>query len=132
MSTPPRRTAPSHVSPRPSPGTRARTRRQIGPFAVTPFRVLLALAFLSGPAYIGWAILRVRDSSQIPMVTTGFAVLGLAFAALSVGSAIRMWQVWQEGRQGQTLLLAALGGISGMLALGSFAGTLVLSLVWGG
>ncbi len=64
------------------------------------------------------------------MVTSGIGVLGIAFAATSGGGAVRMWQAWQGGREAETVLFALLGGIAGMLALGCFAGTLVLSLVW--
>ena len=81
-------------------------------------------------AFIAFAILVVRDSSQFPMVTAGIAVLGLVFAALSVGGAIRMWRAWQDGSQAETVLFAIAGGGAGMIALGCFAGTLVLALIW--
>ncbi len=103
----------------------------LGPVRITPIRTVLAIVFLGSLGYISWAILRVEDSSQIPMVTSGVAVLGLVFVALSVGGAIRMWQAWQANSQGQTVLFALLGGIAGMLALGCFSGALVLALVWG-
>jgi hypothetical protein len=98
---------------------------------VTPVRAVLAIAFVGSLAYIAYAILRVEDAAQIPMVTSGTAVLGIIFTALSAGGAIRMWRAWQDGLQGQTILFAVLGGIAGMIALGCFAGALVLALVWG-
>ncbi len=106
-------------------------RTHLGPFAITPFRVVLVLGFVGSLAYIAWAIVKVRASTQIPMVTFGFGVLGIVFAAASAGGAVRMWQAWKGGFQAQTLLFAVFGGIAGMLALGCFAGALVLSLVWG-
>ena len=66
------------------------------------------------------------------MIATGSTVLGLVFAALSVGGAIRMWRAWQDGEQGRTVLFAVFGGISGMIALGCFAGALIFALVMGG
>jgi hypothetical protein len=120
----------SHVSPRRPDGSRGRRGRYIGPIRVTPIRLVLAVALVGSLAYIGLAVLLVKDSAQIPMVTSGLAILGLVFAALSVGGAIRMWRAWQDGLQGQTVLFALLGGIAGALALGSFAGVLVLALVW--
>jgi len=132
---PPRVTERSHVSPRRADGSRAgsraRSRLHLGPILITPVRTVLAVVFFGSLAYIAWAILKVEDSAQIPMVTSGIAVLGLVFVALSVGGAIRMWQAWQANWQGQTVLFALLGGIAGMLALGCFAGALVLALVWG-
>ena len=112
-------------------GSRARTRLHVGPVEITPVRSVLAIAFVGSLAYIAYAILRVEDSAQIPMVTSGTAVLGLVFTALSIGGAVRMWRAWQDGLQGQTVLFAILGGIAGMIALGCFAGALVLGLVWG-
>ena len=131
MNLPPRVSESSHVSPRRPDGTRGRRGRFIGRVEVTPIRAVLAVALVGSLAYIGLAILKVKDSAQIPMVTSGMAVLGLVFAALSVGGAIRMWRAWQDGLQGQTVMFALLGGLAGAAALGCFAGTLVLALVWG-
>ncbi|MBI2762211.1 MAG: hypothetical protein HYX54_00410 [Chloroflexi bacterium] len=127
MSSQPQRSAGAvRRSPRRTNGARP----HVGPVALTPFRIILALGFVGSLAYIAWAILKVKDSAQIPMVTTGIGVLGIVFAAASAGGAVRMWQAWKRGRQAETVLFALLGGIAGLLALGSFAGTLVLSLVW--
>jgi len=128
---PPRVSRASHVSLRRADGSRGRSGPHLGPFRITPTRAVFAIAFVGSLGYIAWAIVMVKDSAQIPMVTSGLAVQGLVFAALSMGSAIRMWRAWQEGRQGQTILFAALGGITGAIALGYLAGTLVLALVWG-
>lgn len=106
-------------------------RPHIAQFAITPFRVVLVVGFLAALAYIAWAILKVNDSAQIPIVTSGIGILGVIFAATSAGSAIRLWQCWKAGLQSQTVVWAIVGGVAGMVALGCFAGTLVLSLVWG-
>lgn len=103
----------------------------IGAVRITPTRAVLAIAFVGSLAYIAYAILRVEDAAQIPMVTTGTVVLGLVFTALSVGGAIRMWRAWQDRMQGWTVLFALAGGISGMIALACFAGAIVLALMWG-
>lgn len=117
--------------PRRADGTRGRVGPHLGPVQITPVRAVLAIALVGSLGYIAYAILRVEDASQIPMVTSGTAILGMVFAALSVGGAIRMWRAWQDGEQGRTILFALLGGITGMIALGCFAGALVLALVWG-
>ena len=131
-SRPPRVNASSHVVPRRSNGSRGRPGPHVGPIRITPTRAVLAIAFVGSLAYIAHAVLRVEDSAQIPMVTTGTAVLGLVFTALSVGGAIRMWRAWQDRMQGRTVFFAVAGGISGMIALGCFAGAIVLALMWGG
>jgi hypothetical protein len=129
---PPRLSDRSGVVPRRADGSRATVGPHIGPIRITPVRVGLVLALVGSLAYIAYAILRVEDDAQIPMVTSGGAVLGLVFAAISVGSAIRMWRAWQDRLQGQTVLFAIVGGISGMIALGCFAGALILGLVISG
>ena len=126
----PRISGTSNANPGRADGSRGRRGRWIGPVQVTPIRVILAVGLVGSLAYIGLTILAVKDSAQIPMVTTGIAVLGLVFAALSVGGAIRMWQAWRDGLQGQTVLFSIVGGIAGMLAIGCLAGTLILALVW--
>src|SRR3972149_9255336 len=89
---PPRVTERSHVSPRRADGSRGRFGLHVGPVRITPIRTVLAIVFFGSLAYIAWAIFKVEDSTQIPMVTSGIAVLGLVFVGLSVGGAIRMWQ----------------------------------------
>lgn len=131
MTNPPSVRDDSHVSPRRPDGSRGRRGRFIGPFRITPVRAILAIALVGSLAYIGLAVLTVKDTAQIPMVTSGLAVLGIVFAALSVGGAIRMWRAWQDGLQGQTVLFALLGGIAGATALGCFAAVLIFALVWG-
>lgn len=128
---PPRVGDRSHVVPRRPDGSRGRTGPHLGPLQITPVRTVLATAFLGSLAYIAYAILQVEDSAQIPMVTSGTAILGIVCAALSVGGAIRMWRAWQDGLTGRTILFAMLGGIAGMIAIGCFAAALVLALVWG-
>ena len=129
---PPRLTDRSGVVPRRLDGSRARVGPHLGPFRITPIRTALAIALVGSLAFIAYAILRVDDDAQIPMVTTGTAVLGLVFVAISVGSGIRMWQAWQDRLQGQTVLFAIVGGIAGMIALGCLAAALILGLVWSG
>jgi hypothetical protein len=120
----------SQVSRRRPDGSRVRDGRYLGPIEITPIRAVLGIAFFGSLAYIGIAIVFVNDSAQLPMVTSGLAVLGLVFASLSLGGAIRMWRAWQDGSQASTFVFALLGGVAGMIALGCFAGTLVLALVW--
>ena len=118
------------MSPRRAGGSRSRAGFRIGRVQVTPIRAALAVGLLGSLLYIAVAIVFVRDAAQLPMVTSGVAVLGIVFGALSIGGAIRMWRAWQDGAQAQTVVFAVLGGLAGMIALGCFAGALVLALVW--
>ena len=102
----------------------------MGPFQVTPIRAVVAIAFVGSSAYIGYAILKVRDTAQIPMLSSGFAVLGLAFVAVALGAVIQLWRAASEARGGRAMVLAIGGGLAGLAALGCFTLTVVLALVW--
>jgi hypothetical protein len=98
---------------------------------LTPFRVVIGLAFLGSAGFIAYAILRVRDASQIPMLSAGFAVLGLATAAIAVAAVIELWRAAAAGRNGRALALAILGGVVGLGAIGCFSLTVLLAMLWG-
>jgi hypothetical protein len=97
---------------------------------VTPVRLVIAVAFLGSAGFIAYAILRVRDASQIPMLSSGFAILGLAFAAMALGALIQLWRAASDGRSGRALALGIGGGIMGLAAIGSFTGAVLLALLW--
>ena len=99
---------------------------------VTPIRLVVALAFLGSAAFIAYAILRVRDTSQIPMLSSGFAVLGLALTAVAVGALIQLWRAASDGSTGRALLLGIVGGAVGLGAIGCFTATILLALLWKG
>ena len=96
----------------------------------TPIRLVLALAFVGSSAFIAYAILRVRDTNQIPMLSSGFAVLGLALAAIAVAALIELWRSASSGRNGRALALGILGGLFGMAAIGCFTVTVIFALLW--
>ena len=97
---------------------------------LTPFRIVLLLAFLGSSAFIVYSILKVRDQNQIPMLSSGFLVLGVAFAAVAIGALIRLWDAASRARMRRALGLALVGGISGMAAIGCRTATVVLAMLW--
>ncbi len=97
---------------------------------LTPFRLVIAIAFLGSAAFIAYAIVLVRDASQIPMLSAGFAVLGLATAAMALAAVIELWRSASDGRNGRALALAIVGGVLGLGAIGCFTATVVLALLW--
>ncbi len=117
------------VSPRSPDGGRLREGPHLGPIRITPIRVILVVALIGSLAYIAFA-LTVRDTSQIPMLSSGAAVLGLVFSALAIAGAISMWRAGVDRRSGLSFGMAALGGVSAMIALGCFAFAIVLALLW--
>ena len=103
---------------------------QLGRFRLTPISVVVGVAFVGSAAFISFAILKVRDTSQIPMLSSGFAVLGLAFVAVAVGALIQLWRAASVRRMGRAVALAVLGGVLGLAAIGCFAVAVVLALLW--
>jgi hypothetical protein len=98
---------------------------------LTPFRLVIGLAFVGSGAFIAYAVVVVRDATQIPMLSAGFAVLGLAAAAIAVGAVIELWRAAAAGRSGRALALAIAGGIIGLGAIACFTLTVVLAMLWG-
>jgi hypothetical protein len=124
---------PGDAGPSPTAGRRAERRQgglRIGPLRITPIRLVVATAFVGSLAFIAYAILRVRDTSQIPMLSSGFAVLGLALAAVALGALISLWRAAGDGRAGKAFALAIGGGIMGLGAIGCFSAAVVLALLW--
>ncbi len=121
----------SRIPPRAPGGARATRGPRIGPLRLTPFRLVIAIAFVGSAAFIAYAILLVRDTSQIPMLSAGFAVLGLATAAIALAVLIELWRSASAGRNGRALALAVVGGIVGLAAIGCFTVTVLLAMLWG-
>jgi hypothetical protein len=117
------------VTARPPTGSRPRgDGPRIGPVRITPTRVVLLVALVGSLAYLAFAI-TVRDASQIPMLSSGAAVLGIVFGALAVLGAVSTYRAGVDGRNGQAFTLAVLGGVAAMIAAGCFAAAIVLGLV---
>jgi hypothetical protein len=101
----------------------------LGPIRITPVRVVLVVAAIGTLAYLAYA-LTVRDTSQIPMLASGAAVLGIVFLGLAVAGAHGTLVAGGERRNRDALALALGGGIAAMIGFGAIAGAVVLALVW--
>jgi hypothetical protein len=119
-----------HVSRRAPDGSRAHDGVHVGPVQVTPARVIFLLAVVGSVGYLAYAI-TVRDATQIPMLASGAAVLGIVFAALAIAGAVETVRAARADRPGRSVGAAIVGGISGVVAFGCFAAAAVLSLLWG-
>ena len=75
------------------------TRRRISPGAV-----MLAIALVGSVLFALFAI-TVRDASQIPLLASGAAVLGIAFGALAVYSVRATWRAGLAGRDQRAVVL---------------------------
>jgi len=101
-----------------------------GSLRISPLALLVSAAIVFAIFYISWAVFKVRDVAQIPMLSTGFLVLGLAFAVIAVSAALRMWRAAERARTGRAMLLAVGGGLFGLAAIGCLTVTVLFALVW--
>ena len=117
------------VSPRNPDGTRRQTGPRLCRLRLTPTRVTMALALFGSTAFLLYAI-TVRDASQIPLLSSGAAVLGVVFAALAVAGAISTFRAGRDRRGARAFAFAVLGGIAALVAFGCFTWAVILALVW--
>jgi hypothetical protein len=89
------------------------------------------VALIGSLAYGLYAI-TVRDASQIPLLASGAAVLGVVFIALALYSLAATWRAGLEGRNARSLLLGLVGGFAAMAGAGAFAGAIILFQLGGG
>lgn len=127
--TPPGSHPRSQVSPRRADGRRAISGPHIGPVRLTVTRVVLAVALLGGLAFLAYAVV-VRDQLQVPLMASGFAIVGLALAAIAVVGAANVIRAGREGRDGVAFATALAGGLAGMMGLMSLAAAVVMALIW--
>jgi len=90
---------------------------------------MLLAAVIGSVGYLAYAV-TVRDATQIPMLASGAAVLGLVFAALAIAGVAETLRAARADEPGRSVVAAILGGLAGLLAFGCFAAAVVLSLLW--
>jgi hypothetical protein len=120
----------AQTAPRRGDASRGGSGSRLGPIRVTPLRLVVTIAFLGSVAFIAYTILVVRDARQIPMLSSGFLVLGVAMAAMALGALVQMWRAGAQGRTGRAMALAIAGGVAGLAAIGCFSVTVVFALLW--
>jgi hypothetical protein len=119
-----------HVSRLGPDGAPVREGAYLGPVKVTATRVILLVAVAGSIGYLAYAI-TVRDATQIPMLASGAAVLGIVFSALALAGAIETVRSARADRPGRSVVAAIFGGVAALVAFGCFAAAAVLALLWG-
>jgi hypothetical protein len=89
---------------------------------------MLAIA-LGGSVLFALFTITVRDASQIPLLASGAAVLGIAFLALAAYSARATWHAGLAGRDRRAIVLAVAGGVAAMVGAGCLAGAIILFML---
>ena len=103
--------------------------RYIGPLRITPAVIVVALAFVGSLVFLGYVVFAI-DEEQIPLLAAGFVVLGASLAAIAIGALLGMWRAASRAKGRRALLLAIVGGLAGMAAIGCFTMTALSALVW--
>src|SRR4051795_12177844 len=101
----------------------------VGPVDVTPARVILFIALVGGFAFLAYSLL-VRDQLQVPLMASGFAVIGLVFAAMAILAVVSVVRSGRAGRDGTAVMTALFGGLLAAAALMSLAAAVIMSLIW--
>ena len=99
-----------------------------GSLRVTIPLVVVGLVMLGSTAFIGWVALNIQDN-QIPLLAVGFVALGASFAALAIGCLVAMWRAASRARGGRAFVLAIVGGLAGLGAIGAFTVAALLAMV---
>ena len=95
---------------------------------VSPGGVMLAIA-LGGSVLFALYTITVRDASQIPLLASGAAVLGIAFCALAAYAGRATWHAGIAGRTERAFLMALAGGGAAIVGAGCLAGALILFML---
>jgi len=105
---------------------------RLGPIVITPFNVLVAALFVASPGLMLYAIATVKDEGQVTLLELGSVGLATAFTLVALACLREMWRAAGMARSGRAMVLAIIGGLAGIGAIGSLTMTLILGLVWGG
>ena len=115
--------------PIPAPPPAPAQGRRIGPVPLTIPLVVVVLVLIASLIFDMWVVITVRDG-QIPLLAIGFVVTGASFAAIAIGALVGMWRAASRSAGGRSFALALVGGLAGLAAIGCFAVTALLTLVW--
>ncbi len=126
-----RQSAPPAAKAAPASSPKRRRGPHLGPVAITPVRVILLIALVGGLAFLGYSLL-VRDTLQVPLMASGFAVIGLVFAAMAVLALVSVVRSGQAGRDGTAVATALFGGLLAAAAMLSLAAAAIMGMIWRG
>jgi len=86
---------------------------------------------LGGLGFLGYSIF-FRDALQVPLMATGFAVVGIVLAVAAVMSIGAVVTAGRESRDATAFFTALFGGILAVGALMCLAAAVIMSMIWSG
>lgn len=96
---------------------------------ITPIRVFIVIALVGALALSAYAFL-TRDTSQIPLLATAAAILGIVLVVLAFAGAAATYRAARDGQGGRAVVMAFAGGIAAMAAAGTLAAATILGLLY--
>jgi hypothetical protein len=102
---------------------------RVGPIPIAVTGVLIAIALIGSLVYLAYALLVVRDASQIPLLVSGAVVLGIVFVVMAAVGVRAAWKSSVGGRDGRAFAHAIVGGLASLAAAVCFAGAYILAAV---
>jgi hypothetical protein len=117
-------------TPGPSPirGKRRFKWPHIGPVRLTFPLIVVLVVMIGSLVFIGWVMINVHDN-QIPLLAGGFVALGASFAGIAIGALMGMWRAASRADSRRAFILALVGGLAGLGAIGSFTAAALLTMV---
>jgi drug/metabolite transporter (DMT)-like permease len=103
----------------------------LGPLRITPSRVFVLVALIGGLGFLAYSIF-FRDALQVPLMATGFAVCGIAFAIAAFMSLAGIISAGREGRDGRAFFTSLVGGLLALAAMGCLAAAVIMGMIWTG
>ena len=113
----------------PDPVPARRRGLHLGPIPITPITVLVTLALIGSAVFLVWVVLN-RDVDQIPLLASGFAVMGASLVVVAILSLVAMWHAASRASVGRAFLLAIFGGLAGLGAIGCFTVSALSAMLW--
>jgi hypothetical protein len=111
--------------------SQGRSGPHLGPIRITPARVFLVVALFGGLGFLAYSIF-FRDALQVPLMASGFAVVGIVLgiaAFMSIGAVVT---AGREQRDGAAFFTALFGGFLAVGSLMCLAAAVIMSMIWSG
>ncbi|MBI2781970.1 MAG: hypothetical protein HYX55_09275 [Chloroflexi bacterium] len=115
--------------PIPARAPAQRPGRYLGPIRLTVPLVVVVVVLIGSVIFDAWVVLTITDG-QIPLLAVGLVVTGGSLGAIAIGALVGMWRAASRAAGGRSFALALVGGLAGLAAIGCFAITALLVLVW--
>jgi hypothetical protein len=92
---------------------------------------VLLIGLVAGSGLVVYGMFVDRSRTQVPVLVSGFMVLGFVFVALAAASAVSSVRSARDGRGARAVWIALLGGLMCLAAAGNLGAGVVLALLYG-